>query len=345
MTSRFHFATSVITAWLLILSNAAYAQAPAPPASGTDTRPPAPTPVDAGMAVGTSSAPSTSIAPEALDDARVRVRLGELLFLKGDYNGALSEYERAYELVPGHAVRYVALFNIGKCYEKLFRYDKALEYYRRYLDQSPPDAPNRSEVGALVAELLARLAVLNIDVNVPAEVWVSGHAVGRAPGRILVPAGSLSVELRARGYEAEAFSVQIASREAHTRRVVLEKLSDVTGASPTWFWTSTVATGVSLAVGSALGVAALNADAAIERRLADPVEQWRPTRGDDARVQDLALASDVAFGASALFGATSVVLFFLTDWDGSAEASSSASVRLDVQIDPHQPGAMLRGAF
>ena len=57
--------------------------------------------------------------------------LGELdLHLAGE-----GRHERIYELLEGHPNQFFVLYNLGRAYEELHRYDLAIQMYRRYLDE------------------------------------------------------------------------------------------------------------------------------------------------------------------------------------------------------------------
>lgn len=71
----------------------------------------------------------------------------------GKFDKAIEAYERAYDLKPDP----VFLFNIAQSHNKAGRPEKALEYYRRYLNDAPT-APNHGEVTEIVAELEKQIA-------------------------------------------------------------------------------------------------------------------------------------------------------------------------------------------
>ena len=63
-----------------------------------------------------------------------------------EYAKAVDEYKAAYLAKPDPAF----LFNVGQCYRKLGKLDKALEFYQEYLKKAPPDDPNRANVEARI---------------------------------------------------------------------------------------------------------------------------------------------------------------------------------------------------
>jgi hypothetical protein len=295
------------------------------------------------------SAASGETDPAAIE-ARERVGRGERLFARGDFAAAITEYERAYELVPGHAVQHHALFNIAKCYEKLFQYGKALDYYARYLREGGPGALRRDEVQRTIAHLQDHLATLRVVTNVPAEIWVDGRLAGEAPGAVLLGGGRHAVTLRATGYEPVVFEVALAVRQEHQRQVSLQPLSAVEGAPPAWFWASATAAGAALAAGAVLGAIALSKSSALDARLSDPVEALTVTPADADEAADFALAADVALGSAMLLSATSVVLYFVTDWDGRGRPESRprgerARPRAVATVGPDALGLAIEGAW
>jgi tetratricopeptide (TPR) repeat protein len=76
------------------------------------------------------------IAPTARADdtakAKKLFKQAEEKFAASDYDGARALYEAAYELKPLPGF----LLNIGQCFRKMGRCDRAIDYYRRFLESS-----------------------------------------------------------------------------------------------------------------------------------------------------------------------------------------------------------------
>ncbi len=84
-------------------------------------------------------------------DARGPFRNGMALIQEGRLEQGVQELETAYDLLPHPN----ALYNIARAYAEAGQYERAMEFYERYLDTDPPD---REEVDSFVKTLGQRLA-------------------------------------------------------------------------------------------------------------------------------------------------------------------------------------------
>jgi outer membrane receptor for ferrienterochelin and colicin len=106
---------------------------------------------------------STSVVlADARTEARGHFKRGMDAIAKGQYDEGISELEKAYAILPHPNV----LFNIGRAYNELGELEKAVEWYRKYLDTNPPD---KEEVGNLVKSLEARIKAKQEKPPTPVE--------------------------------------------------------------------------------------------------------------------------------------------------------------------------------
>ncbi len=259
-------------------------------------------------------------------EAKQHVEQGERLFQAGDYNAALAEFEKAYDLLEGHPNRVLVLYNVGMCHEKLFRYDLALKYYHRYLDETGKDAEDRAAVEATLRALESLLGSLQISTNIKAEVWIDDRMMGTAPGKVFVPGGRHMMELRASGYESVKVEVQLTSRESQRLSYILDEIVEYEGISPFYFWTGTALTAAALGTGAVFGVQALSEDGKGRDRIDDMGRFGNITEQED-EVKSLALKADILFGAAALLAVGTTVIFFITDWGASEETQSETDAQ------------------
>jgi tetratricopeptide (TPR) repeat protein len=107
------------------------------------------------LAGAVAAPPGAAPAPTGADRAGAataelerHVELGKRHADRGEYQEAVAEYREAYELKSSP----LFLFQIAEAYRQLGIVDRSLFFYDRYLE-TRPQAPDRAEVEALVAEL------------------------------------------------------------------------------------------------------------------------------------------------------------------------------------------------
>src|SRR5882757_6383592 len=67
----------------------------------------------------------------------------------GHFPEAIAQFEKAYEIDPAP----ILLFNIGQAHRNSGNNDRAIFFYRRYLEQAPRTASNRSDVEKRIKQL------------------------------------------------------------------------------------------------------------------------------------------------------------------------------------------------
>jgi tetratricopeptide (TPR) repeat protein len=112
-------------------------------------------------------------SPKASEEARALAQRSIVEYDAGDFDKALADAQQAYELDPIPGI----LFNLGQCHRALRHWDRAEFFYRGYL-RKKPDAKNRQEVIALIAEMQAK----------EKEQAAPPPSAAPAPGPILVEA-------------------------------------------------------------------------------------------------------------------------------------------------------------
>ncbi len=324
--SRCARASSCASLLLLFSAQVAHAQTVgaaggSPPAAGDAASPSADAPSEPAAAAAEGRASPQSAATP--DDARYQnakqyFERGVVLFEAGNYDAALVEFQKAYDLLEGHPKRFFVLDNIGQCQEKLFRYDLALKYYRRYLAEGGRDAEDHAAVEATMRALEGLLATLQIRSNVRAEVWVDDRRMGEAPGDVLLPGGRHVVELRAAGHEPQKRELSISARETQKIDVVLDPIEEYRGLSPVYFWSGVAATGVAAGVGTYFGLKAKSQhDDLAERESSCGAICILPEERDD--VKRTATTADLFYLGAAVLGVGTTVVFFMTDFDGKGQ--------------------------
>jgi len=89
------------------------------------------------------------------------------------------------------------LKNAGRCWGRANRIDRQMELATRYMAALPPDDRDRGRAEGEIAELRARVAVVEVSASdsQPAEVLVDGELRGRSPLAAALSPGSRTVSL------------------------------------------------------------------------------------------------------------------------------------------------------
>lgn len=195
-------AGSKTRAWCAVLVVALVAAIPASPAA----------------AEGATGAPASKAARE---EASTRFRKGLDLFKDGDYQAALIEFRRAYELVPSYAV----LYNIGQVQFQIQDYASALSTFERYLSEGGRQiaASRRADVERDIQKLRTRIAQIDLSINVlDAEIALDDVPFAKGPFTkpLTVSAGRHKITASHDGYFPASKIVDLASND--TVKVTLD---------------------------------------------------------------------------------------------------------------------------
>jgi tetratricopeptide (TPR) repeat protein len=121
-------------------------------------------------------------ADEQDNAARIHFIAGTDLFHSEHYIEAIREFEVGYS--SSGKTRPLFLANIGAAYRKLGRPAQARDYYRRFLEQAPPDKPpervDRANAQRVLDELEAELKALE-PPKPPGESATGNVAIGLPP--------------------------------------------------------------------------------------------------------------------------------------------------------------------
>lgn len=152
---------------------------------------------------------------EAKDEASSRFRKGFELFKEGDYQAALIEFRRAYELAPNYNV----LYNIAQVYFQLQDYANALTKFEQYLSEGGRNVPKarREEVEKEIEKLRARVANIEITSAVAdVEVALDDVPQGKTPlGKaVMVSAGRHKISASKEGYRPYLKIIEVASADS-----------------------------------------------------------------------------------------------------------------------------------
>lgn len=285
------------------------------------------------------------------------------------YDAALVELNRAYELRPS----YKLVYNMAQIQLAMKDYAAALRSFRKYLSDGGAEVPEkrRAEIDVQIATLEQRVATVTLTTEVPGvEVFVDDVLVGKTPalGTLLLNAGTRKLTLRHPEYDeqTERISVlggtqrQLAFSLAQRRVVEVPvhggSAPDVnvqppgpSEAVPTTAgdamqyesWMPWLVTGVLGASAVTVGLFTLSANGELGdmRGQADTPRNTLQEQSD--HVGNLALATDILFGATLLAGGVSAWLTWGQAEPNESVATAPATFRF--AVTPR--AAVISGSF
>ena len=126
-----------------------------------------------------------SATQSAQDEARDLYKKGMTHYELGEFDVAIEEFKRAYALTSAPGL----LFNLAQVYRMKKDPEQAVYFYRTYL-RLVPDAPNRADVEALIAENQALVDANRAKKRAAAEAAAAAAASAAAAGSPAVAAST-----------------------------------------------------------------------------------------------------------------------------------------------------------
>ncbi len=166
-----------------------------------------------------------------LSEAEARFQRGGELYNVRNFEGALVEFQRAYELTQHEGL----LYNLARCYLSLGRYPEAARSIERYLAEARDlPAERRAEVEQMLAETRSFIARIDLTVepsNARVTLTLDGDALASSGGAagLAVSPGRHTLEARAEGWETARESVVVASGDRRAVRLVLRHAAAAQG--------------------------------------------------------------------------------------------------------------------
>lgn len=150
---------------------------------------------------------------------------GDVLYVQGDYVGAVSEFIASYCLIPHYSV----LKDIGQSYERQLEYSRAIAYLKRYVDGVPANATpsacgpapqeDKRNVAARVEVLSSLPARINVateptgaEITLTDDQGIVARSISTAGGaQLLARAGTYRITMTKPGFvtRTEDISVEI----------------------------------------------------------------------------------------------------------------------------------------
>jgi len=298
--------------------------------------------------------PPAADPPGGVDQARTHFLRGAELYKEANYDGALAEFSRAYQLVPNYRV----LYNIAQAQVERHDYVAARNAFQDYLRQGATDVPEdrREEVQREIANLSTRISELTVTSNVTGgSVTVDGVTVGTLPLEtpLLVSAGTRRVAVSKPGYATVERVISVTGGDKPELALQLEPIVSTTQAPPTpvqaeqkrrgpgaGAWLSLAATGAFAAGAVTFGLLTQDKDSDLDAQLArHPADRGRVS---DTRSQlKLYAGLTDGFAAASAVSAVLAVYFFVSGSSSSEEAPRPKAAR----VVPFGNGIAVTGNF
>lgn len=301
---------------------------------------------------------------EAIEQASVRFRRGVEFYRNGDYQAALVEFQRAYEIAPNYAL----LYNLGQTSFELKDYPTALASFTRYLEEGGAKIKpkRRIVVDGEIAKLRNYVARISLTVEEGAEVVVDDKVIGISPlsEDILVSAGRRKISVTKAGYAPLQRIIEVAGGETKELELKLSPLQAVPPPPPpppppapirrpdtsigAGVW---IGVGLTVALGAAASVVgglALKAKSDFDNQLNTFPTTQSDIDGAAKKVKNLANATDGLFAATGVAGVITIVALAV-DLDGGGDGSATTGSnellrpRLRLTVSPTSLG--LSGTF
>jgi hypothetical protein len=256
---------------------------------------------------------------DPVERARIHYERGLQLFNEENYDAALFEFERAYELAPSYKI----LYNMGRIQRQQNNYAAALRSYARYIKEGGNSIPadRREEVEREIKVLKPRTAEITVVVNVDgADVnsddipvctaTIESTCVGKSPlaAPIIVNPGRHKVTAVKPGYQSALSLISVVGSDKITVKLELQSLTRPKEYTNPWTiptiigWSATGAAAVSASV---FGILALKAQDDQDSML----NTFGKTDGDLADARDktttLSTVSDVLWITTGVFAIAS----------------------------------------
>ncbi len=211
-----NFATPLLLSLVMLSAPALAEKAPAakgpvqhmPPVAAP---PPAPT--------------APTLAESLTGDAKADYESAKLLYVDGDFGGALMKFTSAHE--KSSDVR--LLWNIASCEKSQRHYANVLRLVRQYLQDGDAvlTASDKDEARALIAAIEPLTAMLKVSVDTPgADVYLDDVLVGQSPleKSVTVDIGMRKVRVKKADYKEFAKEIPVGGSPEIAVQVALAKI-------------------------------------------------------------------------------------------------------------------------
>jgi hypothetical protein len=291
---------------------------------------------------GSRPAQGSGVNDERAQEARTRYERGMQLHSEGASEGALVEFERAYQLVPS----YKLLYNIALIRLELNDYAQALKGFQEYLAEGGNEVSSvrRSEVERHLASLKAKVGRVELITSARgADVLVDDLVVGKTPlteplvlnpgrRRITISRGGLSSTsvVAVAGQDSLKVELSLDAPLPTPQPTLPARVATAPSHAPAspsrapMYVAWSVTAGLAAAT-TVVGILALGAMSDLEAERRTVPTTRAELDAAEQKMMNLSVATDILLGASVIAGATAV---YFTLSKPSTQGSSGQDVRI-----------------
>lgn len=277
-----------------------------------------------------------------LERAKVRFEKGKKFYEENDFQAALVEFKRAYELVHNYSL----LFNIGQIYYQIQDYPEALHSFQKYLSEGSDKIPHSrvAEIKREISNLRMRIAHLDISTNkAGASIFIDDVLIGKTPlpGYVDVSSGRRKVTAVISGCLPSTKIVEVGGGDmlrvgiellpisppanpatvrpgtSHRRRIVSNDHQ------PSWLYWA-IPAGLA-ATGVGLGIAALQNSQDLQTARDRMTKSYAQRASLSRDTKQIALAADICGGLAII---SAGILGYLSFYDNQSSNNGTASLQL-----------------
>ena len=265
---------------------------------------------------------SDEIGSEDEQRARAHFQAGASYYEAGDYEEALSEFQRAHEISP----RPELFYNLSLAHQQLGNMDQAIELLDRYLNEAD-DIPNRTNLERRLQNLRERQAQ---GENSTAEPSPTGE--------------TLTTPTEANASEAGGSTLPPPLTTANTSGETVEpRVEPSDGGVPLGAWIGWGVGAAGIIGGAIFGGLAL-ADKSDIEGMPCAINDTCPDSVVNSMETKALVADILLFGVGIGGAAVGTLLFFLLN-DDSGEAEQAGEWSIGPWVASHEGGASMRGSF
>ena len=221
--------------------------------------------IEVGFLIALLLLPSAAWAQS--DDAKAKqlFKEAQTAYDLAEFDKALGLYSEAYRLKPLPGF----LFNMAQCHRQKGAYERAAFFFQRFLDNSPPQAPNLEVAKELLAEMRAKQAgKSDVEPTAPPPPPSSGFSELKSPTVEALPAPLPAPPVARSPESAAKADAPVAAKAAPSAMTPSEGVTPTSAPALTggptpeqpvylkgWFW-GVVGLGVAVVVGGLVAVGA-----------------------------------------------------------------------------------------